>query len=453
MNLMRLRIVLLLGISVMAASASPQKEKKDRAFSPVLKVLPVGSNLQNFSVPNYDENLKPSSLLKAGMMRVISDQQLTAEDVEVTLFSSEGDVTSQLNLKTADYDETRGLLRATEEVNYSSDNPRVMAMGTGAYFLLDDRMAFVEGPIEALITKSTPQKETSSFLKSSQGVLALFLSPQMLSSSLKVTTEEWGFIEGMEKPTVPIEASLLTAMDQKILKKAAQGSAKDLASVSQETEKEWREVESAVKSVEQSKSLFLKKVGKKDLFTIATQESSQPKEEKEKAERSPEGDKKGKDEVRVTCEGGMFTNTEKGQAVFLKNVKFEDNQGTMTCSKELKIFFSKKKAKEVKKTQGPVPAIGKIKVDDIEQIVGTGKVKIILNGKDGEPPLEATAETVFYNVKDGTIILKGGFPTIFQKGKIGMEAKEPNLYIKLGENFFASPGKWNTDFVPDFKNK
>jgi len=450
---------LVLGLLLTSAGLCAQENEEERSFSPVLKVLPVGSNLQNFSVPHYDENLKPLSLMTAGLMKVVSEERLEAENVGLTLFSPDGKITSEVTMETAYYDATRGLIHAPQEVSFRSSNPKFEATGSGAYFLRSERMAFVEGPLQAVMTKVSQDTAKEGALRGVDergghlGLLALFLNPQWAMTSLEATPQEWAFIEEMKKP---ISISPHTAMvDEETLRlrSAEKGSQSEMKQFNEKGKEDLKVIAVLAESLEKSQAQFAKKIGKPNFFLIT--DKAPPSAEVVKVtaadEAIPDTGKKDKDEVRVSCDGGMFTNTEEGHAVFLKNVKFEDNQGTVTCGKELKVFFSKGKKEEIQNDKAAIPAIGKMTIKDIEQIVGTGTVKLVLREEDGGPPLIATAETISYDLKTGTIILKGGFPTIYQKGKIAMEAKEKGLYIKLGEDFFASPGKWNLDFVPDFK--
>ncbi len=147
------------------------------------------------------------------------------------------------------------------------------------------------------------------------------------------------------------------------------------------------------------------------------------------------------DNTVISCDGGMYFDSDEGVLVYMKNVKVTDPRFHLSADDQLKIFFEKKTAKEAK-TDKATPE----KVDDKtgfgvgvggnfgepERIVATGAVLFEQMKTDsGKEPIKASGAIFTYRLKDDKVTISGGFPWVIQPPSTYLRAMQPNLVLRI----------------------
>lgn len=158
----------------------------------------------------------------------------------------------------------------------------------------------------------------------------------------------------------------------------------------------------------------------------------------------------------INSTGGMYFDPDAGILVYLKNVTVKDPRFDLSGADELKIFFTKKPAKEEKKAAPDKPKPDKardgfggnvaVNFGDVEKIVATGAVLIDQKATEpGKEPIRASGSIFTYNIKADQVLITGGYPWVLQ-GKNYMRAKEPNLILRISPKAgsFITKGNWET---------
>ena len=163
--------------------------------------------------------------------------------------------------------------------------------------------------------------------------------------------------------------------------------------------------------------------------------------EEPKAEAKPLEVNPGPEDTVITCDGGMYFDTDEGVLVYLKNVKVTDPRFTLSGANQLKVFFEQKPEKEPKEAEDKAPAaMGNF--GDVRKLVAEGAVLINQKGVGGKEPVNASGRVLTYDVPAGEIIIHGGYPWVKQ-GAYYARAKEPNLTLRLlNDGSFSTQGAW-----------
>lgn len=397
----------------------PQQIEDFKKVTPTLELLPNGSQLENVQLSRYDEERRPAALLKASLMKVISETQIQADLVDLLVFDSDGSEQLRINMKSADYNHKAGVLNAKEDITISGE--KFSAQGKGGVFQLDARRGFLHGPVSTSFLLEPPKKTT------------------MTSPPLPTTAS---LLLGMASLALAIPEPLTPAQLDTLDELAKPSSRKIQQQVTPtRTKNDEMEELSHLASVEINR--FLNEINRYALLSIAAV-GDVPVKKPNLPKPDPEG-------LNITCDAGMYFDSEKGHIVFLKNVVAKEPRFTMKAAKELKVFLEKKpedpkkkKAEQEKKEdKNKLPSFsGPSDFADLKSIIATGGVEVLAKDKKGKP-IKATAATATYDAKTGDIILRGDFPLI-QQGKQYLVAKEPGLYLRIFANgdFFTQPGKW-----------
>lgn len=408
------RCLLLLAPALLAAPEKPEKP----CISPALDLLPEGSTLKDVSLPRYDKDKKPSALLRADLMKVVSKQHVSGQNVELRVFEPGGATKIKVHMGAADYHVDTGHLEATEILTLEGYN--FNARGSGAIFHLEGRSGFLYGPVTTTFTETTNEKTTTMNLRPASLTTLAFLGltgfslaepPEALSPDELVLLNERG------KPAAGVLASQTGTIKRGLIG-----------------------TDQLAQSADLSLRTFVKEVQRPELLTIAA--------DAPKPEPDPEPKIDPAKTTTITCAGGLFFDVEKSHVVYLKDVVVKKPDFTLTAGKELKVFLAKKAVKEGEEKPDGIGAF-----DDIETIVATGGIKVTRKDDKGQL-LTATADTATYDAKSGDIVLRGGFPRV-QQGPNFVRALEPGLYVRIyanGKGFFEE-GKWETSLVNPDKGK
>ena len=369
---------------------------------PIMEYLPNGTALTSVVIPSYDDELKPTSLLKAEEAVIIDKDKgiLEAYHATVEYFTDREPLV--IDMEKARFYYQKSYLEVEERMTIKNDS--ITLKGTGAFYDTKKKELFVTGPAKA------------------------FFIPK--DTALKIGV---GLLSAMA--LLPSEAAPPSAPSEEILNKVSElrETPDNYSPVQNElVAKKRQEVASQVEDSDKKLSNFLTKTGNADLLV-----------KKERAEESsvlsvPNG------ALTVTCDDGMYFDAEEGHVVCLKNVVVIEPTFELQCVDQLKIFLIEKK--EQVKNEESMMGFGS---SDVKELIATGNVEITYKNEGDQPPIKATGETAYYDVATGEILLEGGLPTVKQ-GRNFFEALEPKVWVKISKNGFSSgPGKKRTVYLPE----
>ena len=163
--------------------------------------------------------------------------------------------------------------------------------------------------------------------------------------------------------------------------------------------------------------------------------------------RRRKGEKKKTAElITVTCEGGFYFDSIKGEVVYLGEIAVQEPRFRLRCSDSMRITLTRREETTENRLKGPEA------FSDVDKIVALGNVFITrIPGADAQPVV-ANSTAATYEASSGILALRGGRPGIRQ-GKSFFEARENGLYILFHPNgsFELSRGAWEQFF--DLKDK
>jgi lipopolysaccharide export system protein LptA len=409
-----LLLVLLGAGGVMAQNPAGRKELPRKKFSPVLDLLPAGSTIKDVRIPRFDKEKRPAALLRARVLKIISEQKIRGEDIRVRVFSKKEEELLRVHMSTAEFDQSTGILKAKELITLAGES--VKGRGTGGIFLLDTRQGFIRGPVfttfirppEKKEERENEQKKDESTPPVPRPVVAEFV-PEFLEPTGLTPTERRELNALLKSRSKSVLAD--RAPTRAFMTRSQQ--------LSQAAEVSFRSFTNRIKQ-----GNVLAKVSTGDPTPLPGRL----------------GAKLGQGEIIITCEGGMYLDPEKGQISYLRNIEVTEARFQMTCSGHLKIFFERRDL--AKSSQNTIPE----DLSDLKTIVASGGVRVVRNDPQGKrPPITATAETAIVDVRTGDVVLQGGTPTI-QQGLNSIRAGDPDLYLRFyaNGNVFAEEGRWTT---------
>lgn len=163
--------------------------------------------------------------------------------------------------------------------------------------------------------------------------------------------------------------------------------------------------------------------------------------------RRRKGEKKKTAElITVTCEGGFYFDSIKGEVVYLGEIVVQEPRFRLRCSDSMRITLTRREETTENRLKGPEA------FSDVDKIVALGNVFITRIPGAGAQPVVANSTAATYEASSGILALRGGRPGIRQ-GKSFFEARENGLYILFHPNgsFELSRGAWEQFF--DLKDK
>ncbi|RPJ33359.1 MAG: hypothetical protein EHM17_10595 [Verrucomicrobiaceae bacterium] len=396
-------------------AAAPEPEKKKS----VISLLPNGSQLDGVMLPRYDENQQLSSVLKSRSMTLVTDEIITGEDVTIGFFNPDGSQRGRVDLLKAIFNHAKGLLEARENVTISSD--RIHATGSGLIFAFEQGEGFLKGPAVTRIESATETTMNSRNSPRRAAAVSMLASATLIAAPpANLQPEEKAAIQADATAAAPVHAS-----------------------ASREAKESLRAELDASAAATAAATAFLKQAELASGETGAVPPPAAP------LEVSP-----GPADTLITCDGGMYFDSDAGIFVYLKNVRVADPRFTLSGANELKIFLGKKPEKAPEKpADAKKPSMGLgAKFGDVERIVATGAVRILQKEPEaGKQPVEASGAIFTYHTGTGEIVLTGGYPWVRQ-GTSFMRAKEPNLSLRIQKSgSFVTEGNWDMGGVLEQK--
>ncbi|MFT5632788.1 MAG: lipopolysaccharide export system protein LptA [Rubritalea sp.] len=416
-------IVILLSSSVIFADdlskRADESIKKTKQRMPALELLPSGSILKKISIPRYNKDYTPSSLLTADQLEVISEEEIQGTHVGISFYDAKGNIKRCSVLNSVNYNQATGLLTSKENLTFSGGT--FTASSQGLTLDWENQRGFLLGKNQTLI-----------YIK--QSILMKNSNPQPLKASSKA------------KSLATTAAVAVIASSPSFL------SAQDLAQIDQVSKPS---TELLIQQLDQTKaSLAATVVAEAKIATIR-------KELTEKLGAVPPIDitqpvplellpTKGKQFIRITSDQLLF-DAKKGIFVYYGNVRITHPKYTFSCDGELKIILSEAATSKKLKPEERAKLKPNDLFDDVSQVIATKNV--IVQGKDNKGrPVNAVTQNLTFTKTTGDIILKGkGSRITTADGQLKVVTN--NGYLKLDQNFNASGQGTNTVLsVPEKKS-
>lgn len=407
---------------------------------PALKILPKGSILSNVRVPRYTADLKPASLLVAERLEVLSEHEVAGNNVEISIFEEDGSFRAHTVLTSVKYNQSTGIIQSSENLTLKGKD--IDAAAQGVVLNWEKRQGFLLGKTQTLLYLNKAKQMTSSTQEPSS------TKPQKRSKIAAAGVA----LAATTLPT-PLTAAQLDSIDKMALPATEQ-----IRKADQKTEAFVKSYEQSSHFVDSEVQAFRQAVGEAALV-VQNEKPAEPIKPEEAAEF-----------VTVASDNGMYFDAEAGHIVYSKNITVTHPQYTLTCDDELKIILKKTpvtdtkekdakndnsnteessntqdsaktdeaKADDNAKTEdaGPLDLNPGSSFSGVDKAIATGNV--VVKGKDSNgKPVTARAETAVYS-GDGTIILKGGRPSITQGSNMGKILSDdgyiiiyPNMSIRF----------------------
>lgn len=414
--------------AVAPAAATPAKENR-RAT----QLLPDGSQLKGVMIPRYDENHKLSAVLKASIMKLVSDGIVEGSSIVIESYKREGGIESTISLENARvFEENGSFARLVSNRPVEITSERLTAKGSGLYYLVSEKKGFLMGPGSTTITNpvKTAMNTSGSSFRATAAAAGLSLASQLA-------------VGGPPPPMTQAELDALHVDARSSKATLVEKSAETREALS----KELSQSEAATKAA----TLFLVQT---DLPPVADDEI--------KPATEPLAVKASATDTIINFEGGMYFDAVERVLVYRGNVRVKDPRFDLEGINELKVFFGKKedKKKDPKTGSDPAPSVasedpeGKKSVKgfgagagpdvgEVEKIIATGAVKMTEKPKDGKDGIMASGAIFSYNLKDDVAIISGGYPW-FVRGPQRMRAMQPNLSLRVRDLNTKDP-KVNTE--------
>ena len=470
---------------VHAESSEKDSEDPEKGAFSALDILPEGSILRRVRLPRYDENFAPTSLLTAETLTVLDKDRIDGLDISIELYAKDGSLDARTKMRRAIYNQKLSTLEASEAIFIEGKS--YVANGTGLIFDWKSNRGFLLGPASTKFQRTTPPKSITMNTSTSPAPRLAVQSLVMLTSMstaliaeppAKLTSEQIAEFEHLKQP----------------LKHSIEQQQQEIRSRLHEDTRLNDEANAAMIP-------FLVSIGQN--LPVQSQASDTQKVTSEpttgnKPTPKKAPPKKGKEPkvetLKVTCDGGLYFDTDTGVLAYLKNIRLTESSFTLTCSDELKVFLEKKQPKEKAKDsktkkkeskeeqpkeeqpkgEQPEPVTNPKKADnnhptkkkddskkddafsnfgELKRIIATGKVKITRKDEKGQVFI-ATAESASYDAKTGEMILRGGLPRLQLSANQYLQSLAPGQYIRILSNGkFITEGKWRMETPTKFDKK
>lgn len=385
---------------------------------PALELLPAGSILKKISIPRYNSDYTPSSLLTADQFEVIDDSEIRGTNVGISLYDEKGKIKTSSMLNSVRYNKNTGLLISAENLSFSggrfitSCNGLALDWKNHCGFLLGKNQTIIYlEQSESMINNNKTSKEktqTPPAITKQKSLIVAGTIAAAVSAPTFLSAKELTQIDTLSQPSTQLFINSLDEVKASLTATA--------------------EVEAKIAAIKKDLSDKLGTLPQVDPALPA------PKE------LVPE---KGKEFISIKSDRLLF-DAKKGIFVYYGNVRITHPKYVFSCDGELKIILketatAKKLTPEERAKLNPNDIF-----DDISQIIATKNV--IVRGKDNKGrDVTATTENLSFNKSTGNIILKGKNSRITTaEGQLKVITN--NGYIKLDQNMNASGVGTNTNF-------
>lgn len=438
--MMRAPITSILAVSTLVLTGQIAEEL------PLLEYLPNGTSLTNVSIPNYDEERKPTSAFKADEVAIVDKDAgiMEGKNVSVKVFTDPSPYT--ISLKKARFFYRENYLKADQQISLTND--ALTFKGTGAYYDMKTRELFVNGPARALLI---PQELSRNLLLGVVSATAL-LSSEAAPPSVP-TQEELRAIEERVKG-----APRITSLDTERLSAKIEGLSESLENARIYKSQQISHLEMIQKkktASDERLNAFLERTAQGDLLIQNKAESPKgevsadaPVEEKKEEVKEPQGITTD-GALKIECEDGMYYDAEEGVMVFLKNVVVTERRFDLKCKEQLKVILTVEEKSDKKGDENEKGDMG-FGSTDLKELIASGDVEITYKDTgEGQEPVTLTGETAFFNAETEEVTVNGGIPTMRQGNSL-VEALKPT-WLKLSRKGVRFGSGTRTVYIPDEK--
>lgn len=402
---------------------TPDEDPDERDGLPAMKMLVKGSILQDIMIPQYDEKLRLSSVLRAEKIVLVDDDTIDAETVEIDFFNADQSPSAGIRLPAAVLHEQR-ILRASGPVTLSSDD--LDATGTGLVYEVRGSRGFLQGPATA---RTRTELRTSMIPAPAPLRLGAAGIAMIAASALHA------------EPPTPLTEQERTGLDRLAVSKADEA-----ASAAAETAEEIEEAEDQSEAADESLRAFLREAA----IEIADGPMPDLTEKLADPEELPE------DALPATIQAddGIFFDTETGILVFLKNVRVRHPEFNLDGADEVKVFMEKPdEAPEAEPKEDAKDEIfGGGKFGKPAKIVATGAVVVErIDPGDGKK-IKAAGRQMVLDLDTNEVIIRGGQPWVISP-ELNARMADPNGYFKMNMETGDASAVGKTEALVDVRKR
>lgn len=379
-----------------AKAESPPPIKEEKTPEPERKPLiniPVGAVITDLTLPYFNADKSPVSLLTIKKLSVNKDQVVLDETLlsgltlKLWLFEKNGAIRTVTTIPSASYRMEKELIEATGEIFTRDTADRFAAKASGGKFLLSSGQALLFGP--AITRVDLPKKKKKSTAMNLRPLLpTVFLCQALAADPPAISPEQLADFERKVAPRLIPDIdgrenfAQAQAVEQKITERLAGflGTIDETILISEKT---------PAHTVDPPEDPL------KDLF------------------------KPGPESIVISCSKGIYLDGENREIVYLGQIKIEGQGMKMTCERDLKAIFEEPPAPEPDQKKGntgedPAPRDDKkeAKDDPLSRFGGFGDLKLFT----------ATGDVRLSGLNDkGQKILLGGDRALYEMTATGEE--------------------------------
>jgi hypothetical protein len=385
-------------------------EKEEDEGLPAMEMLVEGSILKKVIIPQYDEKLRLSSVLRADQLELEDKKTIKATKARIEFFRPDQKLRGTIDLAFATLHDQR-FLRSSDPVEVNSDD--LNSKGTGVVYDLKRSRGFLYGPtVTDIFLKQTTAMNFPNTPKIGFAGATMMAAAAIHAAEIQPFTEQQ--LRGLDRLAESREEGFLiaaAATEQKV----------------DETEAEAAKADKTLESFLEEAAIDLPKGKPVDL----TSEVPRPGEDADL-----------KKPASIQAKDGFYFDSEAGIIVFLKEVSVDHPEFTLTGADEVKVFMEKN-APEKPNQPKPDPAnkdkdgkaeeeiFGGAEFGDPSRIVATGAVVVKRKTPNpGDKKAQASGREMIMDLKTDDLIIRGGRPWILSDTANGYVA-DPNGYIRI----------------------
>ncbi len=186
--------------------------------------------------------------------------------------------------------------------------------------------------------------------------------------------------------------------------------------------------------------VFLEKVGEKDIDIPSTPVNAPAALAETAAAAGKAGNKADAQAIlsTVTCEDGLYFDSEKGLLVYLKDVVLVDPRFSLKCDDQLKVYLRHEpkkdktpKAEPAKEEPIKLPALSGDGFSGVDYISAMGNVVMTRTDPKTKEIVEVRGQKATYNGKTAEIIVSGGNEQTVRQGVNFTRVSGKDSYIRV----------------------
>lgn len=395
-----------LGAQILPDTSDDDEMGNEDGGLPAMEMLVEGSILKKIIIPQYDEDRRLSSVLRADQLVMVDKKTIEATKARIEFFHPDQSLRGSIDLEASTLHNQR-FLRSDETVQIVSED--MNATGTGLVYDLKLSRGFLHGPtqtdifIESTTAMNAPRSST------------LGLAGITLMAAVATHAEE-----------IP----RFTKQQMLGLDRLAESRSQEFLITTEATEKKLQETAAEVSEANQTLESFLEEAAidlpKGEPVDLTTEV---PGPESETNYRKP---------ATIQSKNGFYFDSKKGIILFLNEVTVDHPEFKLTGADKVEVFLEKEETKTEEpeadangKGDEEADAWGTADFGDPSQIVATGAVVVERKTlKPGDKKAKASGRQMVMDLKTNDLIIRGGRPWILSDTANGYVV-DPNGYIRI----------------------